>query len=115
MRAWKKIAVMFAFSTSAGILGAACTAEVKGTEPTPDTAEPVAESAVAETAADPQIAPLRGPPSFRDRERRRCENTCREDYARCGRSPFGRGRRDPRERERRCRNALDGCLFSCRR
>jgi hypothetical protein len=112
MRAWKKIAAMFAFSTSMGILAAACTAEVKDTEPTPDTAEPMEQSAAAEVAADPGIEPLHRRPGF---ERRRCQDSCRESYARCGRRPFGPGRRDSRERELHCRRELDRCLVSCGR
>jgi hypothetical protein len=102
MVAWKKIAALFALSMSAGILGAACTAEVKEAAAAVD---PTAAVETPDDAANATLAPGFGP--------RRCEDRCRIGYAQCGRDRSWS--RDPRERERRCRTRLNGCLRSCPR
>ncbi len=103
MPAWKKIAALFTLSAAAGIHGAACTAEV------PETSERAEATVAAETADDVSVDAFGGPGLARSR----CQNRCRDNYALCGRGRlFGRS---PMERERRCRDMLNGCLVSCRR
>ncbi len=86
MPAWKKIAALFTLSAAAGILGAACTAEV------PETSESAEATVAAETADDVSVDAFGGPGLARSRCGR-----CRDNYALCGRgrlfgrSPHGAG------------------------
>jgi hypothetical protein len=115
MRSWKKIAVLFGFSMSAAVFGAACTTEVT---PLDETQDPTDEAAVVETAAEVTIDPLqfdrrgdrRG--DRRDREGlRRCENNCRDRFERCMRPIRGRDF----ESGRYCRREREQCFDRCQR
>ena len=94
MIGWKKIAALFAFSTSAGLLVAACNGGVKETGDTPQAED---ESVTLDTPATPELTPLRWVgPGF---ARRQCENSCLDSFNRCMRRPgsnagcrFDRGR-----------------------
>jgi hypothetical protein len=122
MMRWKRVAALFAFSTFAGVLGAACSAEVQD-EPAADATLGAGESAeVPGTAVDafgsPGVLPGRpgiGGPVIGP-GRRRCEDSCRDDYARCGRGRIGPGFSvNPAARELRCRGDLNDCLRRCNR
>jgi len=94
MRAWKKIAALFAFTTSAGLLAAACTGEGQETTDGPETVE---ESASPDIAATPGLDPLHRPTIAR----RACENSCLDRFRRC--------------RSASCDLERGRCLSRCRR
>jgi hypothetical protein len=101
MPGWTKIAGLLALSVFAGLMGAACTGEVKKTAEAP-AVEVAAVDAPRSTNLDPVSA--RGP----SMERRRCGGSCLDRFDRCMR---GRGR----ERERACRRDRHRCMTRCRR
>ncbi len=93
MLGWKKIAALFALTTSAGLLGAACAGQGEETADAPEAVDAV---------ASPAVEPLHGP-SF---ARRQCENSCLDRFNRCARGPSS---------NLGCRRDRDRCLESCRR
>jgi hypothetical protein len=111
MTGWKKIVVVLGLSGAAGLLGAACSTETAETE-TEEATDAVATMDTPGEAPAEVVSvgrPGFGGPGFA----RRCSDRCRGDYVQCGR---GRGfSSNPLERERRCRNRLNGCLLSCPR
>ncbi len=78
MRSWKKIAALFALSTSMGLLAAACSGDPQDPTDAPETAE---ESAAVDTPVTPDLDPLHRPTLAR----RACENRCLDAFRRCGR------------------------------
>lgn len=106
MHAWKSVAALFAFSMGAGLLGAACASEPKDTAAALEATDVEDEGTSADSTTAETSEPFR--PDFSDR---RCVDGCRLRYVSCGRVRAI----DLRERERRCRRALDMCLVRCRR
>ena len=97
MTSWKKIAAWIALSTSAGLLGTACTAEMKKTVNTPE-----AEVASVSVGA-PRIPNLRLVHRRRATlARQRCHTSCISRFDRCGRGHA-------------CRKERNRCMNRCRR
>ena len=111
MPAWKTIASLFGFSICTALLGSACTAEVQeaaGTTEPEGVAEETAQQDLSTSAAPIDI---NGRGNDRDRDRRRCEDSCRDRADRCMRE----GRGDRNDRERRCRREREDCISRCGR
>ncbi len=104
MTNWKKIAVLFGFSVSAAVFGAACTSEVTPVDETQDLTD---ETAVVETSAEV----THDPPQLGRHEhgRRACEESCRDRYRQCTRPGHGHHH----DSERQCRREREKCYSRC--